>query len=185
VAVSDTVVGAGAALAGVLVTAMAGALNDRRRRRWEDERRWADRKRERYLDLLGASREVAVGIQRTGRIQLGNLLEHSTGRSDRRSSLSVQQEFELGQEILAEQAVRSTYGGWDELQIVAPEAIYLSADEHFRLLAAWREALMEFGDRIEDVDPDAYKAAFEHGLEGVKQSREELVRLLRKDLQPQ
>jgi hypothetical protein len=184
-AVSDAVVGAGAALAGVLVTAVASALNDGRRRRWEDERRWADRKRERYLDLLAASRDVVNGIRHAAKIQLGNLEEHVSGQLRLPGILPLEQEFEVGQEVLVEQAVRAAYGGWDELQIVAPVTIYVCADEHFRLLDSWRDSLIEFGDRIEAVDPEAYGAAFERGLEGATRSREELVRLLRKDLQPQ
>jgi hypothetical protein len=184
-AVSDAALGAGAALAGVLVTAVAGALNDGRRRRWEDERRWADRKRERYLDLLEASRAVMLGIRHAGSIQLGNLEQRVNGQLRGHGSLSLEQEFEVGQLALVEQAVRVTYGGWDELQIVAPMVIYRCADEHFRLLTAWRDSLLEFGDLIEDVDPEAYEEAFKSGLEDAMKSREELVRLLRKDLQPQ
>jgi hypothetical protein len=184
-AVSDAVIGAGSALAGVLVTAVASAWNDGRRRRWEDERRWADRKRERYLDLLGVSRAVILGIRQSGRIQVGNLEQHVSGQLRLRGTLSLDQEFEVGQVALVEQAVRVAYGGWDELQIVAPVAIYRCADEHFRQLAAWRETLVEFGDRIEEVDPAAYEAAFERGLDDATKGREQLVRLLRKDLQPQ
>jgi hypothetical protein len=142
-AVSDAVIGAGSALAGVLVTAVASAWNDGRRRRWEDERRWADRKRERYLDLLGVSRAVILGIRQSGRIQVGNLEQHVSGQLRLRGTLSLDQEFEVGQVALVEQAVRVAYGGWDELQIVAPVAIYRCADEHFRQLAAWRETLVE------------------------------------------
>jgi hypothetical protein len=79
-AVPDAVLGAGSALAGVLLTVIAGALRERRRLRWEDDRRWADQKRERYLDLLKASRTVTDALLDIAKAQVRLLDEWFSGQ---------------------------------------------------------------------------------------------------------
>jgi hypothetical protein len=170
-AVSDAVVGAGAVVAGVLVTGAFSILNDRRRRRWEDDRRWADRKRERYLDLLAASREVMDAIREVGKGQIGLLDRLRPGDTRRRRKLPGDPdpesdpaqwivsdpawwaEFEAGQhalseQVLREQVLRQAYSGWDELEILAPDDIQRGADEHFGVLTAWRGRLLEAGETV-------------------------------------
>jgi hypothetical protein len=66
--VSDAVIGAGAALAGVLITGGFGLVFDRRRRRWEDRRRWHDDRRRAYAELLFAARFAFAGACRGARL---------------------------------------------------------------------------------------------------------------------
>jgi hypothetical protein len=66
--VSDAVIGAGAALAGVLLTGGFGLVFDRRRRSWEDRRRWHDDRRRAYAELLFAARFAFAGACRGARL---------------------------------------------------------------------------------------------------------------------
>ena len=58
---SDAVIGAGAALAGVLLTGGFGLAFDWRRRSWEDRRRWHDDRRRAYAELLFTARFAFAG----------------------------------------------------------------------------------------------------------------------------
>jgi hypothetical protein len=229
-AVPDAVLGAGSALAGVLLTVIAGALRERRRLRWEDDRRWADRKRERYLDLLKASRTVTDALLDIAKAQVRLLEEWFSGQERLPGFPPFDSDFESGQEALHRQAVLAAFDGWDELEIVAPPAVFACAEEHFRLLDAWRERLYEVGDfflwefgKAKGIDVNArmgfqlslfaephndvaaywrlpqpeqvqeaehkatvadYQERLDRGLEDVNRSRQILVDLLRRDLQP-
>jgi hypothetical protein len=66
--VSDAVIGAGAVLAGVLITGGFGLVFDGRRRRWEDRRRWHDDRRRAYAELLFAARFAFAGACRGARL---------------------------------------------------------------------------------------------------------------------
>lgn len=65
---SDAVIGAGAALAGVLITGGFGLAFDRRRRNWEDRRRWHDDRRRAYAELLFTARFAFAGACRGARL---------------------------------------------------------------------------------------------------------------------
>jgi hypothetical protein len=66
--VSDAAIGAAAALAGVLITGAFGLVFDRRRRAWEDRRRWHDSRRRAYAELLFTSRFAFAGASRGARL---------------------------------------------------------------------------------------------------------------------
>jgi hypothetical protein len=55
---ADAMVGAMAALAGVLVTGAFGLILEKRRRQWEDHRRWQDHRRDSYAKILYATRRT-------------------------------------------------------------------------------------------------------------------------------
>ncbi len=67
-ALTDTqvgaLIGAGATVAGGLVTGGIGFLVDARRRRWEDQRRWDEARRRTYVDFFAASRKAFVRAAR-------------------------------------------------------------------------------------------------------------------------
>ncbi len=55
---TDAMIGALAALAGVLVTGGFGLILERQRREWEDHRRWQDPRRDAYAEFLYAARRT-------------------------------------------------------------------------------------------------------------------------------
>ena len=55
---TDAMIGALAALAGVLVTGAFGLILEKRRRQWEDHRRWQDPRRDAYAEVLYAARNT-------------------------------------------------------------------------------------------------------------------------------
>jgi hypothetical protein len=138
-AVPDAIVGAGTALAGVLMTMLANFLLDKRRHHWEDERRWADAKRAQYVDLLGTSRSMFDTLVHAGAVQAGVVDRGKGSLQDAR----VRVDFQAGQEVLAEIEARTgkwaheSYIGWDELEIIAPWEVYDAAWQHFGHLRLW------------------------------------------------
>jgi hypothetical protein len=153
-AVSETIVGAGAALAGVLITMLANFLLDKRRHHWEDERRWAEVKRAQYVDLLGTSRSMFDALVHAGGVQ-ARIVERGKGSlQDHR----VWVDFHAGQEVLAQMEerigkwARESYIGWDELEIIAPWEIYDAAWQHFGYLRVGSATLAKAGQAFESEE---------------------------------
>jgi hypothetical protein len=71
----QALIGAGAALGGVLLTGIFGLILDQRRRRWEKQTRWDDARRKVYVEFLYTSRVAFVAANRLAMLAIDQL-EH-------------------------------------------------------------------------------------------------------------
>jgi hypothetical protein len=65
---ATAIIGAGAALAGVLLSGVTALVIDSRRRKWEDRRRWDDPRRRAYSNFLYAARNAFGAADRAAEV---------------------------------------------------------------------------------------------------------------------
>jgi hypothetical protein len=150
---ADAMVGAMAALAGVLVTGTFGLIMEKRRRQWEDYRRWQDQRRDAYAEILYAARRT-FGLQFQ---VIENLARKSTEERLLEKLYSISQELDSWSERLHRSAADASLIASDSVEGCISDLlnIYLemtnklttvARTEHVDLDALWNQ-LRDFDAR--------------------------------------